>query len=731
MSWVGPNITSGANTSLLTVSTSSSITTQQVISYTATCSDFGSNPAVATVTVVPQPSVTLTASSLTVVTGQSVTLTAIGCTGVMSGAISGTATMAVVQPTVGSNVYTVTCTVQPGCSKSASVTVTGVSPTTLTVMNTTVCAGSPASLTALGCSGTVSWVGPNITSGANTSILTVSTSSSITTQQVISYTATCSDFGSNPAIATVTVVPTPSVSLTALRSSNGNSATLVATGCVGGQLRWSTGATTRSIIITPGATSLYSITCTVPPGCSQTARVRVGFVPTNLDVVTSGANSCAGQSVTLTASNCTADVTWSTGLTGASIIVTPTLTTVYSVTCSDDVNSATATTTVLVSPSPSLVLSASSQSLTAGSSVSLTVSGCQSGTVVWSTGLSGQLSMVVSPTVNTVYSATCTTGPQCFTTTSISLTVIQLPILSLTKRVNKSRAQLGEVISYTVVLVNSGSGAASNVVVRDSISVGLALVPGSLTTSVGSVTVGSPVSLWGIASLPANATATLSFSASATAEGVVYNRASIPGDTASVCTSVPLKVCKGTAYAIELSAPVGYSRYQWFRRAGTSQEVVVYDGPVSSYTATALGEYRVVVNNGQGQCPNLSCCPVIIEEDSIPVFTVMAKSPTCIVNQAQANGSLTLLGLGADVSAYRYAISVGSSFTVVNPTLLAVPANGIIASTLNTTQTYTVRVYNGLGCYRDYTVTLTVDCSCPAEICVPVVLKKTRSRTVR
>ncbi|WP_177226032.1 hypothetical protein, partial [Arsenicibacter rosenii] len=114
--------------------------------------------------------------------------------------------------------------------------------------------------------------------------------------------------------------------------------------------------------------------------------------------------------------------------------------------------------------------------------------------------------------------------------------------------------------------------------------------------------------------------------------------------------------------------PAGYVRYQWFRRSGTSQEVLVYDGEVSSYTATAAGEYRVVVNDIQGKCPDLSCCPAIIEEDSIPAFTVLARSPTCVSNQPQANGTLTVMGLGMNVSGYRYALSEGSSFTVANPT---------------------------------------------------------------
>ena len=64
----------------------------------------------------------------------------------------------------------------------------------------------------------------------------------------------------------------------------------------------------------------------------------------------------------------------------------------------------------------------------------------------------------------------------------------------------------------------------------------------------------------------------------------------------------------------------------------------------------------------------------------------------------------------------------------IPPAASVVPADGVIVSNLSATQTYTVRVYNSRGCFRDVTVLLDVNCDCPTEICVPVVLKKTKSR---
>lgn len=298
--------------------------------------------------------------------------------------------------------------------------------------------------------------------------------------------------------------------------------------------------------------------------------------------------------------------------------------------------------------------------------------------------------------------------------------------LTLTKYVSSATATVGDVITYTVVLSNTAVVAANNIVVRDSISSRASYIPGSETVSIGTFTPGIPVHIWAIASLPANSTATLIFSASVTAEGIVYNSANVPGDTTTVCTSVIFRVCPGSDYAIRLSAPEGYSNYQWLRRVN-GQETIVYEGDLNSFTATQPGEYRVVVDNGAQSCPLQSCCPQIIVEDSIPPFTVTAIPPTCSGNQPQPTGSLTIMGLGQDPTLYTYQYSVGNTFdgsTAIPATAEAVPANGILVTNLVESQTYTVRVFNELGCFRDVTVTVEVNCECPDPVCVPLLVKK-------
>ncbi len=707
----------------------------ETTNYTATCTTQAGSATsvVGTATVMPQPVLSLSASSANVTVGTPVNISAVGCAGTVTWSTGESGSVITVTPATASQTYSATCTTGPGCQTTASVTVNTQQAATLTVSSATICYNTSATLTATGCNnGTVSWSNGTTGNSLATPNLT----------QTTNYTATCTT-QTGPATSVIGTVTVQSpVSLTVSRTSVASSTavTITARGCTNGTLTWSTGAADdgkTSIVVPAAVSSIYTVTCTSGPGCKATGRIMVGSAGAN-EFTVNDAVICAGQSATLTSTGCLGTINWTgsgvDGQTTASVVVNPAQTTSYTAVCTNGTSVIEVVAQVSITSAPSLTVGAVPSAITPGQSSTLTVAGCLNAALTWSTGAAddGKTSIVVSPTITTGYSVTCTAGPSCIGIAGVTVSVGQslTPVLSLEKLVNKSKAQMGELLTYTIVVANTGTGPANNVIVRDSISSGLNILPASVTTSVAnSFTLGDPISIWNITTLPANSSATIIFSASTMEEGVVYNKAMIPGDTASVCTSIPIKVCKGTNYAIELSAPAGYVRYQWFRRATpVSSETLVYDGSLSSYTATATGEYRVVVNDVQGKCPDLSCCPAIIEEDSIPVFTVLAKSPTCVSNQPQPNGTLTVTGLGNSLSNYSYAVSEGSSFTVANPALLNLPQDGVVSSGLSATKTYTVRIYNQLGCYRDVTVTITVNCACPPEICVPVIIKKTKAR---
>ncbi len=305
------------------------------------------------------------------------------------------------------------------------------------------------------------------------------------------------------------------------------------------------------------------------------------------------------------------------------------------------------------------------------------------------------------------------------------------PRLVLSKRVSSSTAQLGSVVSYTVTLVNTGPIAATSVVVSDTYTAGISPVAGSYVVSTGTFTPTAGGGNWSITTLPVNATATLTYSASLTSNGVAYNTASLPDQpavTATACTSVPFNVCEGVPFAIRLTAPTGYTRYQWTLTApGATTTTVVYDGPLNSYTATAPGQYAILVEDGAFvQCPQATCCPILIETISVPAYSLVAVSPTCMGSEPQPNGQVTLSGLGASPGAvydYQLALAGATAF----PAATAVPANGSLAQTL-AAGTYTVRVIDRTtGCTREQSVVVTApNCVCPPLACAPFVVKRSR-----
>ncbi|GAB2558432.1 hypothetical protein GCM10027190_05260 [Spirosoma areae] len=297
------------------------------------------------------------------------------------------------------------------------------------------------------------------------------------------------------------------------------------------------------------------------------------------------------------------------------------------------------------------------------------------------------------------------------------------PTLTLEKLVNLSVAQVGNVLTYSLVLTNTGSVSATTTV-RDSLSGGSTYVPASASAPAGTTfTPGTPESLWTVPSIAAGQSLTLTFQVRVDSTGILYNTASIPGDTAKVCTSVPIKLCPGDEYT--LTAPAGRASYTWYRNG-----VLIVGATTNSLTVTQGGSYSLSVSGAGSSCPDFSCCPVIVEVDSLPVFTAVAIPATCLGNVPQANGRLVISGFNA---AYTYQYSAGATF---NPAASlsgppqVIPAGGVLVSNLvspASATAYTVRVYNSSGCYTDMTVMLipTV-CGCPADVCVPYVIQQTK-----
>ena len=294
---------------------------------------------------------------------------------------------------------------------------------TLTQSNSPSCS---TTLTATNCLGTLFWYGStdgtnyNLTSSSNPYTFTTS---SITTR----FRATCGLNSCESAVSNV-VITTPN--FTEIIPNNpticsvGGSILLNASSANSGlTYQWKLNGTNISGATSPSYTATTGGSYTVFTGigvCTYTSSsVFVNTVSPPTVSITSTQSSPAtitnGQSLILTSNGCISNggtVLWSDGATTSTITVTPSSNSSYTFTCTKPPCIVTSSAFVVnVSPLLPPIITSSSPSTCTGTSVTLTATGCSGGTVTWST-LPPQtgVSISVSPSITTSYTATCTFG---------------------------------------------------------------------------------------------------------------------------------------------------------------------------------------------------------------------------------------------------------------------------------------------------------------------------------
>lgn len=166
-------------------------------------------------------------------------------------------------------------------------------------------------------------------------------------------------------------------------------------------------ATLNNFALTTGTTSNWY----APAGTYSTNCL---YVPNTASINPSGTIAlCAGNSATLTASPGPASYTWSNLSTGASIAVTPSATTNYSVLVASGNCYSMASKVVTVNALPIVTVATTSTLLCVGQSATLNASGGSSYT--WNPGVTGSV-IVVSPTVNSTYTIAVVDANSCTNT---------------------------------------------------------------------------------------------------------------------------------------------------------------------------------------------------------------------------------------------------------------------------------------------------------------------------
>lgn len=214
---------------------------------------------------------------------------------------------------------------------------------------------------------------------------------------------------SNTIVITSKPTPTLSVSGSATLCAGGST---ILTGSGAASYTWNPGGGTQIVTVNPATTTVYTLTGLGANGCYATAMTTVNVNPAPALSV-NNATICNGTSATLTATGANT-YSWSTAQTGASVVVSPTVSTVYNV-LGTSVSSCTNTATAVVYVNPAAVTPTVTQ---AGnhlqSSLSVSYQWYLNGTI-----LNGATSQTYTPTQNGNYTVVITDMNGCKATSAI------------------------------------------------------------------------------------------------------------------------------------------------------------------------------------------------------------------------------------------------------------------------------------------------------------------------
>lgn len=380
----------------------------QTTVYTVTVTTINGCTATKSITVTVGNNLNFTVPDVTICTGNSATLKVmISGSGFLYNWSNGAKTDSiVVNPTITTN-YTVTVTSSTGCVGIKNVIVTVQSKLVANAgVDAHICKGKSILISASG--GQIyKW-----NTGSNSQFISVSPSIST------SYIVTVSS-GSCSAIDTVMIfvhdVPIANAGKDTTIC-NGNSINLNASG--GDNYIWNTGEKNSTLSVNPLLSTTYTVTVSNTFGCSATDEVTVTVTPKPLLTISKDTSICGGQTVQLSASG-GGTYKWSTNETTSTIIVTPSITSFYTVIVTNNNCSVTGTVKVEVIGNLGSVTTTPDPTICKGVGVGLKVNG--GSTYLWNTGAKTD-SIFVNPSIDSTYSVTVSSG-NCKVTKNIKVTV--------------------------------------------------------------------------------------------------------------------------------------------------------------------------------------------------------------------------------------------------------------------------------------------------------------------
>ena len=417
-----------------------------------------------------------------------------------------------------------------------------------------VCSGNTVSLNAstVGTVAPVSYTWSNGGGNASSAIVTPTTSIVYT----LSATEAGGCVGTQTAAVSVTLTPNVSASSFTVCSSPATTVTLTATGAT--SYSWNTGPTTNSISVTPAVTTVYTVTGYAAAGScpkNTTATVTIGN-QLSVNIAASSNTICSGRNVTLTATSAGTTYSWTTGATTSTLVVSPSVTTTYSV-------------GALSGTFPNVCVG--------GNSISINV--------------------IPSPTLSVAISPTTICSDGDFTVTA-SGAVTYTYILSSTSASTTNPLPLGapNVSSLTVTGFTVGGSAANGCIAAGVVT--LEINPNPTVTAAASaptVCTGQTVSLTG-----SGADTYLWSGASSSAASPLTYSSSTAGNKSFTLTGTSLAGCTGTT-AVSVNVVVCNVNLVGLNSNSANQETGVFPNPFSTEININALDGNVVIYNALGQ----------------------------------------------------------------------------------------------------------------------------------
>ena len=480
-------------------------------------------------------------------------------------------------------------------------------PVAIVPSSTALCTGSSAILTASGAN-SYTW-----NTGSNASSITVTPS--VTTTYTLNGTGVSGCVSST--MVTINVSngpPTLAVNSSTNQTCLGKTATLTATGAL--SYTWSNNVQ-NGVSFNPSVTTTYTVWG--QNGCGTTsAMTSITVAPLPVQAIAGPSTICYGQASTLTAISGANLYTFAplnyTANTGV-LVVSPTLSTVYTITVSDGTCSGIAQVSLNVNPIPTVVIAASSSVACQGAAVTMTASGGTSYT--WYPGGSNGASYTATPTSPTLYSVVASNSVGC--TAWGNQVVLTAPSPTVTITASSTLVCAGTNISL------SATGASS-----------YSWNTGATTPSINDAPVSTTV--YAVTGSSNNCTSTKTLQIS------VFNPI--------VSISGPTAICRGQSASLTASPADSYTWNNGSPFAG----IVVNPSLTTTYSLTAqTGSDNIT-------CPSTASFNLVV--NPLPTVTAVASKTSVCRGQ-----SFTLTAGGA--SSYSWSNGATTASLVTSSTLVA------------------------------------------------------------